>query len=293
MKFPEVTFGEERSGEVHIAPDISEQLELARRIVAFLDATRSHKVTPSLSSRAFEDIRVKQPSGMARLKLDFSREAAGRFAAEIHASHDMPKSETHYSLMPDGEHWLHRHDIAKPDSATDYRTHTDMVHDMLEYAPKGGRTEALLDASVDARAIVNAIVGDLGQRAHRKAGNDYYRTNRLISDGLGYAATRHLELSDSRINSRAIRTLSSTALINLGVGPVDITQTLSYRVRHDASGAIVEDGITLRLSSKDGLSKERLTELARTSDLVNHPFDVMYDALEELSLDTFINGSAA
>ena len=291
MRLPDITHGQERQGSIRLTPDIPEQVELSKRIGAFLRAVGTAGITPALRSRSFKDFRAEQPNGNAHIAAAYSDENGGRYSAEVRASHKPSGFESHYGLFVDGGLWIRNDSNSQGQFHLD---HDEMVQDMLEYAPQNGDTAALLDRAADADAIMKALFADMSASSHYKSGSDHYRTILTTLDAPGsYASARTIELIEARENRKVTRQLSIIALSNLGAGPVDVTQSLVYEARYGRRGEIAEDAVRLVIKSSDGLSPTALTRLAETSDIASRPTDLLHNALDELSRDTFITGKVA
>jgi hypothetical protein len=294
MRLPEITHGQEQQGSVRISPDIPEHMEIAKRIEHILQAIGNAAIVPSLRSRSLKDFRVAQPNGgLARISAAFSSERGGRYSGELHASHSPSGLESHYSLTPDTEHWLRTDTPVRGQVEPQFIDHGDMVRDVLEYAPRNGSVAKLLDKAPTASDIITAVFDDMNRSAHHKSGSDHFRVVLATIDEGGYAYARHIELVDARENNRIRRQLSVTALTSIGLGPVDVTQSLVYDVELNRRHEVVEDDVHLIHKSGDGLSSNTLARYAASSDIATRPIDIFHDALDELSRKVFLDSDVA
>lgn len=291
MNIPDIAHGKEHIGVVNLAPDITEQAEIARRIDFLVTNLDSSNIPPSQRVRTFKDYRSPQPVGVARISAAYSDEHEGRFSSEIHAFHTHSNTQAHYSLMRDGEAWLRTTSAPNTLQQHTFLDHDDMVHDLLEYAPDNGAVAELLDKAACARAITKALFIDMNPSAHYKLGTDHYRTSSCILTADGYASSRQIELLNGQENKNIQRKLTVSALVNIALGPVDITQTLGYEIKYKKDGSIQQDRVQLSHASKDGLSPQVLENLATQSDIVHKRIDILHDALNILSEDTLLQQS--
>ncbi len=290
MRLPEFTQGEEYRGVKRLAPDIPEQLELAKRIDHHLQSMYLSGIDPVQRTRVFKDYRSPQPGGgIAHVSVGYSDTQQGRYMSEVQTYSRSAGIKSHYSLLGDSETWLRTSKTVSGKSlGQNVLDPEHMLIDMLEYSPENGAVASLQDGLLSARALASALFTDMSRSAHYKAGSDHYRTTLPLftSDG-SYASARHIELIDGRINNRIKRSLSVTALANFGPGPVDIQQRLIYEVDVAKNGSIRSDGIQLVHSSSDGLSPQALANLAESSDAVSRRIDILHKALDDLARDAF------
>ena len=288
MNFPELFHGTENTGAKRLSPDITEQLELAKKIDTFLQGVFIMGIDPEQKSRILKDYRSPQPGdGVAHVSVGYSETKSGQFRAEIQTNHRPAGIHSHYNLLGDGETWMRTSKSVRGKSLGP--TILDLEHmleDMEDYAPEHGEVSQLQDRVLTARALVLALFNDMNRGAHYKAGSDYYQTTVTTLTSDGYASGKRIELIDGRVNNVIRRRLSVSALANLGAG-VDIDQALVYDVQITKDGAIKSDGIQLVHTSSDGLSPQTLTNLAESSDVVPNRIDILHKALDDLSNDTF------
>ena len=290
MRLPELAHGNEHTSVTHLAPDIPEQLELAKRINNFLQGTYRAGIDPVQRTREIKDYRSTQPDGTAHISAAYSSEQDGRYSAEVHVAHRPSGSHSHYNLLTDGEHWL-RNDITTGKQTTQTMMGSNaMLRDMLLYAPDGHETSTLLDRALSAHALMTALITDMNPGAHYKSGSDHYQTSIQHISESGDVIYRRIELIDGRIHNRIQRRLAVSAFINIGPGPVDVSQQLIYDININKRGSIQSDGIQLVQSSSDGLSPQALAHLAESSDVIPRRIDILHQALDDLSRDTFLNG---
>jgi hypothetical protein len=292
MRMPDISHGNENRAIINLQPEISEQLELASRMAAFVTRARKIDAVPDLRSRSLKDYRVAQPGrDSASVAVEFSEEKNARFAAEVHTKHSPSGINSHYTLTGDGQHWVQMRNMSSAMQQPELSQidNDDMLREMLEYAPVDGELDQLLDRAVSARGIVRAMFSDMSRSAHHKVGNDAYRAVLTTLTGDGYVSSRHMEVMDTRVNKRVMRRLSVTALVSLDPdAPQDIFQTLAYEVQYNGRGEIEQDAVTLEQSSKDGLSNQALESYAKSSDVVQHPFDLLHSTLDEIERSTLI-----
>jgi len=292
MNFPELSHGNEHIGAKRLVPDISEQLEVAKRIDHFLQGVLIQGIDPVQKTRVLKDYRSPQPGGgTAHVSIGYTDTQGGQYRSEIQTNHRPAGVHSHYSLLGDGESWLRNGKNIRGNSLNP--TIFDLEHmleEMQDYAPERGEVASLQDKILTTRALVSALFGDMNRGAHYKAGSDHYRTTVAMFTGDGYASAKRIELIDGRVNNTIKRRLSISALANLGLG-VDIDQTLVYDVQITKGGAIKSDGIQLVHKSSDGLSPQTLANLAESSDVVPRRFDIIHSALDDLTQDNLASAA--
>lgn len=287
MRFPEFSQGIEHEGAIRLAPDIPEQLEIAKRIEHFLQGVLLQGVEPVQRTRVLKDYRSAQPGGgTAHVSVGYTDTQNGQYRSEIQTNHRPTGVQSHYSLLGDGESWLRNGKNVRGTSLES--TIFDLEHmleEMQDYAPERGEVASLQDKVATTRALVSALFNDMSRGAHYKAGSDHYLQTVTTFTSDGYASGRRIELIDGRVNNVIKRRLSISALANLGLG-VDIEQALVYDVQITKGGSIRSDGIQLIHKSSDGLSPQALANFAESSDVVPRRFDILHKALDDLSDDT-------
>lgn len=289
MKLPEIAHGNEHTGVTRLAPNIPEQLELASRMRDFLEGTSLAEIQPTQKTRELKGYRSHQPNGTAHISVAYSNEQDGRYSAEVHASHRPSGLQSHYSLLTDGEHWMRSNTSPGKQSRQTIIGPDAMLDDMLEYAPENGETTQFLDKAIATQGLVRALFIDMNRGAHFRSGSNHYASTIRDITSDGYVSAKHIELIDARINRKTARRLAVTALTNLGSGPVDVNQKLIYDLELDKNNSIVKDGVQLIHTSSDGLSPQALTSLAESSDVAWRHMDILHQALDELSRDTFLS----
>lgn len=286
MNFPVFSHDSEYMGAKRLAPDISEQLEVAKRIDHFLQGVLIQGIEPLQKTRILKDYRSPQPGGgTAHVSVGYTDTQNGQYRSEIQTNHHPAGVHSHYSLLGNGESWLRNGKNIRGNSLTP--TILDLEHmleEMQDYAPERGEVASLQDKAITTRALVSALFDDMNRGAHYKAGSDQYRTTVAMFTSDGYASAKRIELIDGRVNNSIKRRLSISALVNLGLG-VDVDQTLMYEVQITKGGTIRSDSIQLMHKSSDGLSPQALANLAESSDVVPRRFDIIHKALDDLSQD--------
>lgn len=277
-----IMHGIEQTGRTILPPDIAEQVEIAKRMQRFISDAQERSTSPSLRTRVTKDYRSPQPNGIAQVSVAYSEEYGGRLSTEVHASHKSTGIEAHYALIANGEAWQRIVGTPKNGQSEAIIDHDNMLHDMLEYIGRNGETAKLLDKVVSARALAKALLADTYLKSHYKAGSDVYVTTVPTFSQDGYGSARRIELHDSRVNHLVQRKLAVSALTNFSDAPVDIYQTLAYTVKYRRNGAIKEDGISLDLTSKDGLSAHTLETIGQGSDAIPRRIDIFNDGLNVL-----------
>lgn len=289
MRLPEFTFGEERKGVKHLAPDIPEQLVIAKKIDLFLESAFIDGIEPEQRTRILKDYRSIQPGGgTTHVSVGYSDTQEGRFTAEIQTFAQPAGIKSHYSLLGDGETWLRTSKTTRGKALGHTALDSQMMlEEMLEYSPVDGVVSDLQDSEAPARSLVTSMFTDMNRGAHYKAGSDHYKTviPFYTHDG-SFTSARQIELIDGRVNNRIERSLSVAALTNFMLGPVDINQKLVYGVYTTSDGSIKSDGIQLIHTSSDGWSPQALANLAESSDVVHRRIDILHKALDDLSSTT-------
>lgn len=296
-----LTHGEERQGSFRFSPDIAEQTELARRIESFVRSVGDAAILPTQTNRVLKDYRAPQPNGYARVAAAYSSEKSGKFAAEVRVAHQSPEAVQNwasaYILSADHGQWVRTTSLPqeKGREQVTFLSHDNMLEDMLKYVSKDGAVAALYDGvPTTATGVTQAIFKDMHLGARYKAGNNSFRATLATAQADGYTAARTIELVDGRTNRKIHRSLLVTALTSISVAPVDISQRLAYDVKYQRNGSTIkEDEIRLTHSSSDGLSSDTLAHLAKTSDTGVYRFDILHQALDDLTMQAFFNANAA